>query len=129
MRLLGWTEDAKGLILATRQSKAFQAVTEVGLVEILPASGARRAIAVQPSTYLYNIRLSADRRVIAFVAQRDGKDNIWLMPAAGGAAKKLTANNDARLYFSSLAWSPDGKAIFFGKQSRYGLLSLITNFK
>ncbi len=67
--------------------------------------------------------------MLAYVTQKDGRDNLWLMPARGGAAKKLTANNDARLYFSSLAWSPDGKAIYFGKQSRYSLLSMITNFK
>ena len=129
LRLLGWAEDEKGLIIATRKSKAVQAVTEVGLVEIRLDAGAPRPITVQPSTYLYNIHLSADRRTLAFVSQQDGKDNLWLMPASGGAAKKLTANNDTRLYFSSLAWSPDGKAIFFGKQARYGLLSMFTNFK
>jgi len=50
------------------------------------------------------------------------------MPATGGEAKKLTANNDSRLYFSSLAWSPAINSIFFGKQSRYSLLSMINNF-
>lgn len=104
-------------------------MAEIGVVEIAVASGEQRLLAKLQSAYLYNIHLSADGRMLAYVAQQEGKDNIWMMPARGGAAKRLTANNDARLYFSSLAWSPDGKAIYFGKQSRYSLLSMITNFK
>ena len=130
LRLLGWSEDGKGLIVATVYGKVGGApLPEISIVEIAIASGEQHPLANLQSAYLYNIHLSADRRMIAYVAQRDGKDDLWLMQARGGVAKKLTANNDARLYFSSLAWSPDGKAIYFGKQSRYSLLSMITNFK
>ena len=51
------------------------------------------------------------------------------MPAAGGPAKKLSANGDQNLYFSSLSWSPDGRTIYFGKQSRRSLLAMIANFE
>jgi Tol biopolymer transport system component len=108
---------------------------EVELVRVSVATGEQRPIAKLQSAYLYNIHLSADRRTIAFTSRqdekdrKDGKDNIWLIPSGGGEAKKLTANNDAKLYFSSLSWSPDGRAIYFGKQSRHSLLSMITNFK
>jgi Tol biopolymer transport system component len=130
LRLLGWSEDGKGLIVAVRKSNnTGSSLTEVNLLEASLASGASRAIATQPSTYLYNLHLSADGRMIAYVSQQDGKDNLWLLPARGGVARKLTANNDASLYFSSLAWSPDGRLICFGKQSRFSLLSMITNFK
>ena len=130
LRLLGWSEDGRGLIVATvNSSPRGVPMAEIGIVEIAVASGEQHLLAKLQSAYLYNIHLSADGRMLAYVAQQDGKDNLWLMPARGGAAKKLTANNDARLYFSSLAWSPDGKAIYFGKQSRYSLLSMITNFK
>jgi len=130
LRLLGWSEDERGLIIATTKTKTVGAtLTEVALAEVPFASGVQRPITTQPSTYIYNIHLSADRKTIAFVSHQDGKDNIWIIPAGGGTAKTLTANKDTRLYFSSLAWSPDGKAIFFGKQSRYSLLTMITNFK
>ncbi|MDQ3011126.1 MAG: hypothetical protein M3X11_10555, partial [Acidobacteriota bacterium] len=66
---------------------------------------------------------------IAFTSRQDGKDNVWLIPANGGEARKLTANSDLKLYFSSLSWSPDGRAIYFGRQSRHSLLSMIINFK
>ena len=130
LRLLGWSEDGRGLMVAAvNGSPRGVPMAEIGVVEIAVASGQQHSLARLQSAYLYNIHLSADGRMLAYVAQQDGKDNLWLMPARGGAARRLTANNDARLYFSSLAWSPDGKAIYFGKQSRYSLLSMITNFK
>ncbi len=130
LRLLGWSAGDRGLLLAATKSKTVSAsLTEVGVTEIPLAAGGPRAITTQPSTYIYNIHLSAERQTIAFVSRQDGKDNIWTIPTAGGTARKLTANQDARLYFSSLAWQPDGKVIFFGKQIRYSQLSMITNFK
>jgi Tol biopolymer transport system component len=130
LRLLSWSAGEPGLLLATFKGKtASGALTEVGLLRIAADTGAQQPLATLPSTYLYNIHLSADRQMIAFTSNRDGKDNIWVMPANGGAAKRLTTNNDARLYFSTLSWSPDGKAIYFGKQSRHSLLSMIINPK
>jgi serine/threonine protein kinase len=130
LRLLGWSEDREGLLIATINGKtAGPSLAEVTIAEIRLASGEQRPLAKLQSAYLYNIHLSTDGRMIAYVSQADGKDNLWLLAGRGGVPRKLTANNDARLYFSSLAWSPDGKAIYFGKQSRYSLLSMITNFK
>lgn len=130
LRLIGWSAGAADLLLATVKGKtATGSPAEVSLVRITGDTSERRPLAVLQSAYLYNIHLSADRQMIAFTAHRDGRDNIWIMPASGGAAKRLTANNDARLYFSTLSWSPDGKAIYFSKQSRHSLLSIIINPK
>jgi hypothetical protein len=128
LRLLGWSESSQGLLLVSTRGKAFDALTEVDLAEVSLADRALRTIATEPSTYRYNIHLSPDRRTIAYVAHRDGKDNIWTIALSGGSARMITANRDPRMYFSNLAWSPDGSTIFFGKQSRYSLLSMITNF-
>ncbi|MBS1786666.1 MAG: serine/threonine-protein kinase [Acidobacteria bacterium] len=130
LRLIGWSQEDKGLILATLKGRySSTRPTEVELVRVTIATGEQRPIATLQAAYLYNVHLSADRKTIAFTSRQDGKDNIWLIPSSGGGAKKLTANNDARLYFSSLSWSPDGRAIYFGKQSRHSLLSMIPNFK
>ena len=129
LRLLGWSADEKGLIIATTKGKATPTINEVTLAEVFLDSRTQRTITTQPSTYVYNIHLSPDRRAIAFAAHREDKDDVWLISSNGGATKRLTANNDTRLYFSSLAWAPDGKTLFFGKQTRYSLLSMITNFK
>ncbi|HKQ07144.1 MAG TPA: protein kinase [Blastocatellia bacterium] len=130
LRLLGWSEDGKRLIFATLNAKPSAAsLPDISIAETSVAPGESHTLAKLQSAYLYNIHLSADGRMIAYVGQPDGKDNLYTMPTGGGAPKKLTANTDARLYFSSLAWSPDGKAIYFGKQWRHSLLSMISNFK
>ena len=80
-------------------------------------------------TYYYNIQLSPDKTKLAFVSNTEGKDNVWIANNRGTDPKQITNNNDANLYFSSLSWSADGNAIFFGRQTRYSLLSMITNFQ
>jgi tricorn protease len=130
LRLLGWSDDEKALIFATTNSATISgSPSEIILLQVAIATGEQRIIATLQSAYLHNIHLSSDRRMLAFVSHKDDRDNIQMISVSGGEAKRLTANNDSRLYFSSLAWSPDGKTIFFGKQSRYSLLSMMTNFK
>ncbi len=129
-RLLGFSADDKALLLAEIKGKnPIGSPVETTIVEVSVESGGRRVIAALPSAYLYNIKLSADKKWFAYAAHQDDKDNLWVAPTAGGAARKITANNDARLYYSALAWSPDNRAIYFGKQTRYSLLSMVTNFK
>jgi serine/threonine protein kinase len=129
-RLLGWSSEEKELILATINRKSGMGLpTEVSIIQVNVETGEQRTINTLQSAYLYNIHLSFDRKMIAFAAHRDDKDNVWIMPSNGGEAKRLTNNNDSRLYFSSMSWSPDGRSIYFGKQSRFSLLSMITNFK
>ncbi len=129
-RLIGWMLNGKELILvSTDGSETSGLQTEVALTRLETETGKTQPIAILKDTYLYNIHLATDGKNIAFAAHREGKDNIWLIPANGGVEKKLTNNNDARLYFSSLAWSPDNNSIYFGKQSRYSLLSMVSNFK
>jgi Tol biopolymer transport system component len=130
LRLIGWTASGDELIIvAPAISETIGLQPEVTLLRVEIETGKTSDLAVLKETYLYNIQLSPNKKTIAFVAHRDGKDDLWTIPASGGEAKKVTANNDARLYFSSLAWSPDNNSIFFGKQSRYSLLSMLTNFK
>ena len=52
-------------------------------------------------------RWRPDGRSIAFVSDRDGGDNLWLMNADGSGARRLTNEVDNTL--SSPAWTPDGE--------------------
>jgi hypothetical protein len=51
------------------------------------------------------------------------------MPANGGAAKAILTSSDPRVYLAAIAWSADGKTIYYGKQSSWTLFSMIDNFK
>lgn len=129
LRLIGWSASNELILVEPSSSPSIGLQPQLTLLRLEIENGKTNEIAVLKETYLYNIHLSPDKKTIAFVAHRDGKDDLWTIPAAGGEARKVTNNNDARLYFSSLAWSPDNNSIFFGKQSRYSLLSMLTNFK
>ncbi len=54
-------------------------------------------------------RWSPDGAAIAFISDRDGGDNIWVVKADGSAPRKITKEVDNTL--SSPAWSPDGQYI------------------
>ncbi len=133
LRLLGWLPAGDGLLVATVESTASQPMTspETLLMQVSTAGGGQRTIARLASAYFsnVNIRPSPDGRLTAFVSRQDGRDNLWVISATGGPARKITTNNDPRLYFSSLTWSPDGKTIYFGKQLRLSFISMIHQFR
>jgi dipeptidyl aminopeptidase/acylaminoacyl peptidase len=55
-------------------------------------------------------RWSPDGRFLAFLSDREEIEQIWLMPAGGGEAVKLTTGKNAVQQFK---WSRDGKKIAF----------------
>ncbi|MCS0791645.1 S9 family peptidase [Cytobacillus firmus] len=62
-------------------------------------------------------RWSPDGESIAFVSDRDGKSQIYVMSKAGGEARQLThCANGA----SNPVWSPDGKKIVFNLSVKPG---------
>lgn len=130
VRLIGWSPNDDSLVLASGGGdERITVPPEVTIFQVSVETGERRPVAVLKDAYIFNIELSADRKQIAFVAHQDGRDNLWTVPASGGKPKKITNNNDSRLYFSSLAWAGDGSCIYYGKQMRYSLLSMLNDFK
>src|ERR1041384_1052076 len=55
-------------------------------------------------------RFSPDGAMIAFSSNRDGNDDVFVVPAEGGKPRQLTFHsaND-----TVLGWTPDGKRILF----------------
>jgi tricorn protease len=61
-------------------------------------------------------RWSPDGKTIAFVSDRTGEDQIWLVPQDGsGGAKQLTKEFKAMLFAPD--WSPDGKRLAVSDKS------------
>ena len=56
---------------------------------------------------------SPDGKWIAFTSDRDGADNVWVMPAGGGEPRQIT-KEDFRLV-NSPAWTPDGQFLVVRK--------------
>lgn len=131
LSLLGWLGGAGELLVATSEARGMTEANpiDVSLVSVPSRGGTAKRLATLNSAYLYNMQLSPNGQSVAFASRQDGKDNIWLISAKGGEARKLTSNTDPRLYFSSMAFSPDGQKIYFGKQSSSTLISMIENFK
>jgi Tol biopolymer transport system component len=88
-------------------------------------TGASARVNTLNNAYSYNIHLSPDGKVIAFVTRRENVSEVWVVPVAGGAPRKLVAENNPKVFISSLSWSPDGKSIVFGRQSQNSLLSML----
>ncbi|MFP3338928.1 hypothetical protein R0J91_13180, partial [Micrococcus sp. SIMBA_131] len=53
-------------------------------------------------------RCSPDGKTIAFVSDRSGEDQIWLISTDGGEARKLT---DMKSGVSAPVWKPDGTSL------------------
>jgi Tol biopolymer transport system component len=123
---LGWSAKDGGLILAQAADSPQHTgpVIDVRLVEIRP-NGEAKLLRIISSAYLINIALSPDGGSVAAAARLDGADNIWLFQLNGGLARKVTNNKDPRLYISGLSWSPDGRAIYFGRQANTATISIV----
>ncbi len=125
-RLLGWAADGAGVMVAEASSAS--GLPPETVVKLVPLSGSARVVANWKNAYYYNIFLSHDRGSIAFAARNAGKDDLWVASLTGGAApRRLTNNNDSGLYFSRMEWLHDGSGIIFGKQTRFSLLSMVTD--
>ncbi len=55
-------------------------------------------------------RWSPDGRTLAFLSNRDGENQIYLIPVDGGEARAIT---ESKTGISSFEWAPDGKRLVF----------------
>jgi len=57
---------------------------------------------------------STDGATLWFMSDEGGTENLWRMPAAGGAPQKVTKFTDGRVLFPSIGY--DGKSIVFERE-------------
>ena len=75
----------------------------------LPIEGGKATRLTSGQAFDGQPHFSPDGKTIAFVSDRTGADNLWLMHANGTGARALT-REDARTFISP-TWSPDGKYV------------------
>jgi len=129
--IIGWTANGEELVvkeIATR-GRSPNTPGDVNLSAISIRDGKQRSLATLKTTYFQNIKLAPAKDQIAYVARPDGTDTLFVMPATGGPAKSMLTSSDARVYLAAIAWSADGKTIYYGKQSSLTVFSMIDNFK
>jgi serine/threonine protein kinase len=128
LRLLGWSASGNELFLEMTDGAMKSSPSDVKLLQV-SLTGENRIIKTFKNIYASSMTLSTDGKTAAFTARQDDKDDIWTAATNSGEAKKITANGNSRLFFGSLAFSPDGKTIFFDKQDQINTISMFENFK
>ncbi len=63
-------------------------------------------------------KFSPDGQWIAFISDREGSENIWIMHPDGAGVKQVS--KDPNSGFTSPSWAPDGKYIFVSK-AQFGI--------
>lgn len=87
--------------------------------------GPTRNLTNSSSSHERSATWSPDGSQIAFISDRDGEEEIYLMDQAGGTPRQLTDGHAARLY--QPLWSPDGQLLAFGdKDGRIFVLTVAT---
>ena len=131
LRLLGWSGADRWLIALAENSAGTSAQpTTVTMLELTRST--QHELGTWTETYLNNIHLSPNGRQLAFVKAPNGRNDVWITTVNGGqfsSSKKLTTNNDPTFVLSNLAWSPDSKMIYFDRQTRWSLLTMVEGIK
>lgn len=97
----------------------------LGHVYRMPANGGKAECLTQDSGIALNMqpRYSPDGKTIAFVSDRKGQNNLWLMDADGKNPRPVDLDKTQRVL--SPVWTPDGNYIVVQRQgNRPGMGSL-----
>ncbi len=90
----------------------------VGDIYTIPIEGGQAKLIAGGMAFDSQPKFSPDGQWIAFLSDREGSENIWIMHADGTGVKQVSKdpNND----FTSPSWAPDGKYIFVSK-AQFGI--------
>jgi Tol biopolymer transport system component len=101
-----FTRDAQWIVMTASQ-KSFDAPADIMLIR--PDGSELHALASTPESDDHTPRASPTRDEIAFISNRDGKEDLFLTDLSGSAARNLTRALDVAVRVPR--WSPDGERI------------------
>lgn len=129
IKLIGWSASGDGLIFALGDRAESTRPQKITLLRVSIDSRKTSTIGQIDSAYLYSVSLLAGAQSIALVSRQNSVDNIEIISASNGSVKQATSNSDTTAYYSGINWSPDGKTIYYSKQTNWVFVSLVENFQ
>ena len=81
----------------------------LGDLYTVPIGGGEAKALTEGIDFCFDPRFSPDGHRIAFISDRDGADNLWVMNADGSKPRALTEEREHLVH--NPAWSPDGEYI------------------
>ena len=85
----------------------------LGDIYTLPIEGGTAKLIDGGMAFDSQPKFSPDGKWIAFISDREGSENIWVMHPDGSGVKQVS--KDPNNEFASPSWSPDGNYIFISK--------------
>jgi Tol biopolymer transport system component len=89
----------------------------LGDLYTVPISGGEAKAITTGAGFDAQPRFSPDGKMIAFVSDRDGAENLWVASAAGSEPRPLS--KDKQSLFVSPAWTPDGEYVLVSRQTQH----------
>jgi tricorn protease len=72
-------------------------------------NGDARSVVAMPGARAQFASWSPDGKLIGYVSDKSGEEQVWVIPAAGGEPRQVTRDHQGPL--GELVWSPDSKKI------------------
>jgi len=85
----------------------------LGDIYTLPIEGGKAKLIDGGMAFDSQPKFSPDGQWIAFLSDREGSENIWIMHPDGTGAKQVS--KDPNIEFASPSWDPNGKYIYVSK--------------
>ncbi|MCG6956001.1 MAG: S9 family peptidase [Gemmatimonadetes bacterium] len=115
VRDFDWSPDGRSIVFSHQPDPRINTGQMQADISVVPSTGGDvRALVTRPGVD-GSPRFSPDGRTVAFTSNGGRPepvhlDDVWVVPAAGGAAKKLAETPDRAA--GMIGWSPDGSAIW-----------------
>jgi serine/threonine protein kinase len=120
LSFIGWAEDGAQVYVGVPVKNG----QEIYSVDVRSPREPLR-IATLPDASAISIRLSPDRKRLAYTARRFDIDNLYVLQI-GGKPTMITTNDDPTLFYSGVTWSPDSRNLLYSKQTGGMIISLIS---